>query len=110
MPRRAEALRDQVQMLQKKLLTKEKNIAAISEEQFASGFIRLVSQTKTISRMLRPHQGADVLEALGSCIMASGVAPHLWSGWAGIESFIEAWVWSIPMQIVRTGSVPCRHT
>ncbi|KAH7061773.1 hypothetical protein BKA63DRAFT_587954 [Paraphoma chrysanthemicola] len=96
----AEALRDQVQILRKELLTREKKVAAISDEQFASDFFKLASQIKTLSRLLRPYEGVDVLEALGSCIMASGVAPHHWSGRVGRKLFIEAWIWSTLMQMV----------
>jgi hypothetical protein len=96
----AGALRNQVQILRKELLAREKKIAAISDEQFASDFSKLASQIKTLSRLLRPHQEVDVLEALGPCIMASGVAPHHWSGRVGRKLFIEAWIWSTLIQMV----------
>jgi hypothetical protein len=96
----AGSLRDQVQILRKELLTREKKIAAISDEQFASDFTKLASQIKTLSRLLRPREGIDVLEALGPYIMASGVAPHHWSGRVGRKLYIEAWIWSILMQMV----------
>ena len=96
----AGALRDQVQILRKELLTREKKIAAISDEQFASDFTKLASQIKTLSRLLRPREGIDVLETLGPCIMANGVATHYWSSRVGKKLFIEAWIWSTLMQMV----------
>ncbi|KAK7178146.1 hypothetical protein DPSP01_014314 [Paraphaeosphaeria sporulosa] len=96
----AGALRDQVHTLRKELLTREKNIAVISDEQFSSEFFKLASQIKTLSRLLRPHEGINVLEALGPCIMTGGVTPHHWSGRVGRKLFIEAWIWSTLVQMV----------
>jgi hypothetical protein len=96
----AEALRDRIQTLQKELLAREKMIGAISDEKFAKDFCKLAAQIKTLSRLLRPYDNLDVVEALGFCIMASGVAPHHWDSRVGRKLFIEAWTWSVLMQMV----------
>jgi hypothetical protein len=96
----AGALRVQVQTLQNELLKREKKIAAISDEQFASDFFKLAAQIKTLSRLLRPNEEIDVLETLGPCIMTSGVAPHHWSGRVGRKLFIEAWTWSALIRMI----------
>jgi hypothetical protein len=96
----AGALRGQVQILRKELLTREKKIAAISDEEFASDFSKLASQIKSLSRLLCPQEGVDVPDTLGPCIMASGVSPHHWSGRVGRKLFTEAWIWSTLMQMV----------
>jgi hypothetical protein len=95
-----EALRDRVQTLQKELLAREKMAVAISDERFAKDFCKLAAQIKTLSRLLRPYEKLDVVEALGFCIMANGLAPHYWDSRVGRKLFIEAWTWSVLMQMV----------
>jgi hypothetical protein len=96
----AKNLQDQVQMLQKELLAREKTTAAISDERFAKDFCKLAAQIKTLSRLLRPYENLNVVKTLGSCIMAIGVAPHHWDGRVGRKLFIEAWTWSILIQMI----------
>jgi hypothetical protein len=98
--REAQTLRSQVQTLQKELLAREKITSGIPDESFAKDFSRLAAQIKTLSRLLRPDQNLDIVERLGSCIMASGVEPHHWNSRVGKKIFIEAWTWSVLMQMV----------
>jgi hypothetical protein len=87
---RAKNLQDQVQMLQKELLTREKITTAISDERFAKDFCKLVAQIKTLSRLLRPYKNLDVVKTLGSCTLAIGVASQQWDSQVGRKLFIEA--------------------
>ena len=96
----AQSLRDRIQILQKDLLEREKTACAISDEKFAKDFCKLAAQIKTLSRLLRPYESLDVVETLGFCIMASSVAPHHWGSRVGKKLFIEAWTWSVLMQMV----------
>jgi hypothetical protein len=96
----AQTLQSQVQTLQKELLAREKITSVISDESFAKDFSRLAAQIKTLSRLLRPDQNLDIVECLGSCIIASGVEPHHWNSRAGKKIFIEAWTWSVLMRMV----------
>jgi len=98
--RQAGMLRDQVQVLQQELLVREKRVSAISDEKFAQDFRKLAAHVKTLSRLLIPHEGVDVFEALGSGILVSGVVRHHWSGRAGRKLLIEAWIWSTLIQMV----------
>jgi hypothetical protein len=100
--REAELLRDQVHNLQNELLVREreKKIVAIPDERFTNDFRKLAAQIKTLSRLIQPHDGLDVVKALGICIMANGVAPHHWSGRIGRKLFIEAWIWSLLIKMV----------
>jgi hypothetical protein len=95
----AETLRGQIQTLQNELLSREKATAAISDEIFAKDFSKLAAQIKTLSRLLRPYEDLDVVERLGSCILARGVEPRHWDSRVGKKLFIEAWTWSILMQM-----------
>jgi hypothetical protein len=98
----AELLRDQVRILQNELLEREreKTIVAIPDERFTNDFRKLAAQIKTLSRLIQPHDGLDVVKTLGLCIMANGVAPHHWSGRIGRKLFIEAWIWSLLIKMV----------
>jgi hypothetical protein len=96
----AETLRGRIQVLQKELLARENMTAAISDEKFANDFCKLAAQIKTLSRLLRPYENLDIVEALGFCFMASGVAPHHWESRVGRKLFVEAWTWSILLQMV----------
>jgi hypothetical protein len=98
--REAETLRDRVQTLQKQLLAREKMTRAISHDKLAKDFCKLAAQIKSLSRLLLPYDELDVVEALGCCIMASEVAPHHWNSRVGRKLFIEAWIWSVFMQMV----------
>jgi hypothetical protein len=100
--REAELLRDQVYNLQNELLAREreKTIIAIPDERFTNDFRKLAAQIKTLSRLIQPHDGLDVVKALGLCTMANGVAPHHWSGRIGRKLFIEAWIWSLLIKMV----------
>jgi hypothetical protein len=98
--REAETLRDRVQTLQKQLLAREKMTRAISDDKLAKDFCKLAAQIKSLSRLLLPYDELDVVEALGCCIMASEVAPHHWNSRVGRKLFIEAWIWSVFMQMV----------
>jgi hypothetical protein len=98
--REAETLRHQVETLQKELLAREKTTTAISDEHFGNQFRKLAAQIKTLSRLLHPYEDLDVVQALGPCIMASGGTSNNWNGRVGRKLFIEAWTWSVLMQMV----------
>ncbi|KAH7408804.1 hypothetical protein DE146DRAFT_713120 [Phaeosphaeria sp. MPI-PUGE-AT-0046c] len=97
----AQVLRNQVQILQKELLAREKFTSTISDEEFAKHFCKLAAQIKTLSRLLQPYENLDVVNALGTfCPVSSRVAPQHWDSRVGRKLFIEAWTWSVLMQMV----------
>lgn len=96
----ADVLQDQVDELQQNLLTRVSNENAIPDEQLAQDFRSLVAQIKTLSRLLFPYEGADIVEILGIGGISSGSGPYQWSGRARTKRFLETWVWSILYQAI----------
>jgi hypothetical protein len=93
-------LHGQMQVLQQRLLSKERRATPLSDEQFETDFRGLVAQIKTLSRLLRLKEGIDVVETLGTCRLASGATPNRQSGRFGKKLFIESWIWSNLMQTI----------
>jgi hypothetical protein len=81
-----------MQVLQQRLLSKERRASAFSDEQFEENFRRLAAQIKTLSRTLRLKEDIDIVQTLGACILASGATPNHQSGRFGKKLFIESWI------------------
>jgi hypothetical protein len=92
--KQVDVLRKQVHDLQQELMVNAKKTNAIPDEQFAQDFRSLAAQIKTLSRQLRPFEGADVVSLLRIGGLASGSARHHWTTRAGTKRFLEAWTWS----------------
>lgn len=93
-------LRQQVQMLQQELLTREEKSKAISDEQLSQDFRKLSTQIKSLSRLIRLSEELDIVATLGTCILTKGVPHHRWNSRVGTKLFIEAWIWSMLIEMV----------
>lgn len=93
-------LQDQIQILQKEMLAKVDKIHAGPDEQFAKEFRVIVSLVKTLSRTIRLDETVDVAEALGSSFLQENVSRKHWIGRARKKLLVEAWVWSVLIEMV----------
>lgn len=96
----ASNLREQVQALQKDMLTRIEKGEAISDEQLAQDFRNLVGLIKTMSRTVRLTEQVDIIKILQTPILLHGVDAKHWEDRAGKKCMIEAWVWSVLLHFV----------
>jgi hypothetical protein len=96
----AKSLQEQVRVLQRELLAKVDKVQAVSDQQFALDFRSLISLVKTLSRTTRLIEVVDPVAALGEGLLLEGVSPCHWSSRARKKSLIEAWVWSVLVELV----------
>lgn len=96
----ATSLRAQVQLLQKELLSNVEKVHATSDEQFAQDFRALSSGIKALSRMTSLNDKVDIFDVLGAPILVQDVLPHHWAGRGKKRSFVEAYLWSILLEMV----------
>jgi hypothetical protein len=89
----AAPLREQVQNLQKEMLSKVEKIQAMSDDELAREFRALASAIKSLSRKMRLKGDIDVHDLLGTPLLLSGVSSEHWQGRAR-KSYMEAWMWA----------------
>ncbi|KAH3949629.1 hypothetical protein HBH53_083210 [Parastagonospora nodorum] len=96
----AGALQDQIQVLQRELLSKADKVQAAPDGQFALDFRAIISQVKVLSRTTRLLQVVDSKAALPKGLVLEDVSPHHWGNRAKKKCLVEAWVWSVLLELV----------
>ncbi|KAF1944794.1 hypothetical protein EJ02DRAFT_501209 [Clathrospora elynae] len=96
----AKSLEEQVRTLQKEMLAKVEKVHVASDDQFAQDFRVIISLIKTLSRTIRIGDSGDVAEGLGSGALLEDVSRHLWNSRARKKLLVEAWVWSVLIDMV----------
>jgi hypothetical protein len=96
----ASNLQDQIQVLQKELLSKADKVQAIPDEELAQDFRVIVSLIKTLSRTIRLNEVIDLVAILGGGLMLEDVSRHHWSTRPRKKCLVEAWVWSVLLKSV----------
>lgn len=95
-----QSLRNQVYILQQQLLTRVDKVHIVSDDQFANNFHNLVAMVKSLSRSVRITKDTNVLEALDKRGLLLYVKDQQWNTRARKKLFIEAWIWSVLIEIV----------
>lgn len=96
----ADHLKDELQNLQKEMLSQVEKIYAQTDDQFAQQFRALSSAIKSLSRMTRLSENVNLVEILSSLPLVEDVLPHHWTGRGRKKSFIEACIWSSLIQMI----------
>lgn len=96
----AGALQDQIQVLQRELLSKADKVQAAPDGQFALDFRAIVSQVKVLSRTTRLLQVVDSKADLPEGVMLEDVSRHHWDNRTKKKCLVEAWVWSVLLELV----------
>lgn len=93
-------LQDQLQALQSEMLTRVVKTQVTPDDQFAQGFRNIAALVKTLSRMVRPDHGEDLIDVLRTPLMLENVAQNHLSGRTGMKTHIEAWTWCVLLHLV----------
>jgi len=93
----------QVGALQKDMLSRVDQVKTVSDEQLAQDFRAIVSLVKTLSRSVRPLKDANIFEVLHARTMLNDVDNSQWNTRAQMKCYIEAWVWSVLLELVFCG-------
>ncbi len=97
--RQARSLREQVQSLQKEMLTKVEKVQAITDDQFARDFRALASTVKALSRRTRLIDKVDIFMYLGSRLDPKFL-PYNRFAECKKKDCIEIYVWCILLDTV----------
>jgi len=90
----------QVEALQKDMLSRVEQVRVVSDEQLAQDFRAIVSLVRTLSRSVRLADNADVFEILEPYTLLHNVPQHNWNTRAGMKCYLEAWVWSVLVEML----------
>jgi hypothetical protein len=93
-------LREQVQNLQRDALAKVDKVQAIPDSQFAQDFRAIIGLVKSTSRSIRPPEDVFLFGVLNAGILLTDVPTHRWNTRAQKKCLIEAWVWSVLVEMV----------
>jgi hypothetical protein len=93
-------LRSKVQLLQKDALAKVEKIQAVPDTLFAQDFRVIVSLIKSLSRSIRPTAEIDIVKFLNDGVLLNDVPIHQWCTRAQKKCLVEAWVWSVLIDLV----------
>jgi hypothetical protein len=93
-------LRKQVQQLQRDALAKVDKVRVVPDNQFAQDFCAIVAMIKSLSRSICPSEDVDIFKILDSGILLSDVPISRWNTRARKKSFIEAWAWSVLIEMI----------
>jgi hypothetical protein len=93
-------LREQVQQLQRDALAKVERVRTVTDNKFAQDFRAIVAMIKSLSRLVCPSDDVNIFTILDSGILLSDVPVSHWNTRARKKSFIEAWAWSVLIEIV----------
>jgi hypothetical protein len=93
-------LREQVQQLQRDALAKVDKVRAVPDNEFAQDFRSIVAMIKSLSRSVCPSNEVNIFSILDAGILLSDVPVELWDTRARKKCFIEAWLWSVLIEMV----------
>ncbi|KAJ8113124.1 hypothetical protein OPT61_g4674 [Boeremia exigua] len=93
-------LQKQVRGLQKEMLERMEKVQAVSDEKFAQQFRVIVACVKSLSRSVRTTPDADVFKSLEPRKMLLDTKKRHWKIRAHHKFYIEAWVWSVLIELV----------
>jgi hypothetical protein len=93
-------LRGQVQQLQRDALAKVEKVRAIPDNEFAQDFRTIVAMIKSLSRSVCPSNEVNIFLILDAGILLSEVPVERWDTRARKKCFIEAWLWSVLIELV----------
>ncbi|KAH4054948.1 hypothetical protein HBI38_104890 [Parastagonospora nodorum] len=94
---------DQVEALQKDMLSRVDRVKAVSDERLAQDFRAIVSLVRTLSRSIRPLKDASIFDVLHARTMLNDVHVSQWNTRARMKCYIEAWIWSVLIELVFCG-------
>lgn len=96
----ADSLREQKSALQRELLAGVEKGEAMTDEYFAQEYRNLAALVKTLSRGIRLEPYVNVIESLDSGILLGNVAKGEWTSRIQKKYMIEAWTWSVLLDLV----------
>jgi hypothetical protein len=96
----ANNLRAQVQQLQRDALAKVEKVRTVPDNEFAQNFRAIVTAVKSLSRSVFPSNEVNIFGILNSGILLSDVPVDRWNTRARKKCFIEAWLWSVLIELV----------
>ncbi|KAH8636680.1 hypothetical protein IG631_08515 [Alternaria alternata] len=96
----ADSLREQKAALQRDLLAGVEKGEAMTDEHFAQEYRNLAGLIKTLSRSIRLEPDVDVIETLDSGVLLKNVARGERMSRVQKKYMIEAWTWSVLLNLV----------
>ncbi|KAL7775115.1 hypothetical protein CFE70_006033 [Pyrenophora teres f. teres 0-1] len=94
------SLTEQVQMLQKEMLSNVEKVHVASDEELAKDFRVIVALVKTLSRTVPIAENQDFVAKLGSGLLLQDVPLHLSTGRGQMKVLVEACIWSMLVEKV----------